>query len=61
MNSIGENCTTLKKEYDACFNVWFSEHFLKGNSDESMCAPIFKVYQECVKVNQKKNKILEIC
>lgn len=50
MNSIGEECTELKRQYDACFNNWFSEKFLKGQTDDSMCAPIFKVYQECVKV-----------
>lgn len=50
MNSIGEACNDLKKEYDACFNTWFAEHFLKGNTNDSMCAPMFKVYQTCVKV-----------
>lgn len=50
MNSIGETCNDLKKEYDSCFNTWFSEHFLKGNTNDSMCAPVFKVYQQCVKV-----------
>lgn len=51
MNSIGEACNDLKKEYDACFNLWFSDHFLKGNTNDSMCAPLFRVYQQCVKVN----------
>lgn len=51
MNSIGEACKDLKKEYDACFNAWFSEQFLKGNTNDSMCAPIFHVYQQCVKVS----------
>lgn len=50
MNSIGEECTELKKKYDDCFNSWFSERFLKGDHDDSVCAGIFKVYQECVKV-----------
>lgn len=51
MNSIGEECTELKKKYDDCFNSWFSERFLKGDHDDSICAGIFKVYQDCVKVN----------
>lgn len=51
MNSIGEMCNDLKREYDSCFNTWFSEQFLKGNSNDSMCAPLFKVYQQCVKVS----------
>lgn len=50
MNSIGEECTELKKKYDDCFNSWFSDRFLKGDHDDSMCAGIFKIYQECVKV-----------
>lgn len=55
MNSIGETCNDLKKEYDSCFNTWFSEHFLKGNTNDSMCAPLFKVYQQCVKVSCRVN------
>lgn len=51
MNSIGEACNDLKKEYDECFNTWFAEHFLKGKTNDSMCAPMFRVYQQCVKVN----------
>lgn len=51
MNSLGDDCTELKKQYDACFNSWFSEHFLKGRNDDSLCAPIFKIYQDCVKVS----------
>lgn len=52
MNSIGEECTELKKKYDDCFNNWFSERFLKGDHDDSVCSSIFKVYQECVKVSK---------
>nr|XP_013800267.1 PREDICTED: TP53-regulated inhibitor of apoptosis 1 [Apteryx mantelli mantelli] len=29
MNSVGEACTELKREYDQCFNRWFAETFLK--------------------------------
>ncbi|KAH8233573.1 TP53-regulated inhibitor of apoptosis 1-like [Drosophila bipectinata] len=57
MNSIGEDCNELKKQYDACFNSWFSERFLKGQTDDSSCAPIFRVYQECVKRAMKEQKI----
>uniref|UniRef100_A0A2R5LGE6 Putative tp53-regulated inhibitor of apoptosis n=1 Tax=Ornithodoros turicata TaxID=34597 RepID=A0A2R5LGE6_9ACAR len=48
MNSVGSECTELKKAYDACFNVWFSDHFLRGRK-EDRCAPLLKVYQDCVK------------
>ncbi|XP_043473877.1 TP53-regulated inhibitor of apoptosis 1-like isoform X3 [Leptopilina heterotoma] len=49
MNSIGESCNELKKEYDSCFHAWFSNKFLKGDTNESMCEPLFKIYQQCVK------------
>ncbi|EAT38339.1 AAEL009759-PA [Aedes aegypti] len=57
MNSIGENCTELKKKYDSCFNQWFSERFLKGDADDSVCAPLFQVYQQCVKDAMKAHQI----
>ena len=41
MQSIGPECNELKKTYEACFNQWFSEKFLKGVKEDS-CAPIFK-------------------
>ncbi len=55
MNSLDPECNELKQKYDACFNVWFSEKFLKGSadaSDDSMCKPIFLVYRECVRVSE---------
>lgn len=57
MNSIGEACTDLKKEYDDCFNSWFSDHFLRGRTNDSMCAPLFKIYQNCVKKAMKDQKL----
>ncbi|XP_044736375.1 TP53-regulated inhibitor of apoptosis 1-like [Chrysoperla carnea] len=57
MNSIGSSCNELKRKYDDCFNVWFAEHFLKGKTDDSMCAPFFKVYQQCVKKAMKEHQI----
>lgn len=50
MNSIGADCKDLKHDYDACFNNWFADKFLKGVTDDSLCAPLFRVYQQCVKV-----------
>ncbi|XP_043473872.1 TP53-regulated inhibitor of apoptosis 1-like isoform X1 [Leptopilina heterotoma] len=57
MNSIGESCNELKKEYDSCFHAWFSNKFLKGDTNESMCEPLFKIYQQCVKNAMKEHKI----
>lgn len=50
MNSIGSSCNELKKQYDTCFNVWFAEKFLKGDTEDTACAAVFKLYQACVKV-----------
>ncbi|XP_031637788.1 TP53-regulated inhibitor of apoptosis 1-like [Contarinia nasturtii] len=57
MNSIGENCNELKQDYDACFNAWFAEKFLHGDTNDSACAPLFKVYQQCVKAAMQDQKI----
>ena len=50
MNSIGKDCNELKAKYDSCFQLWFSEKFLKGDSSEDMCKPLFIVYKDCVRV-----------
>lgn len=55
MNSLVEACNELKKDYDSCFHTWFSEKFLKGDVNDSTCAPLFKTYQQCVKVNEFAN------
>lgn len=57
MNSIGDDCMELKKQYDTCFNSWFSEKFLKGHTDDGQCAPLFKIYQNCVKAAVKRHNI----
>ncbi|XP_071944503.1 TP53-regulated inhibitor of apoptosis 1-like [Antedon mediterranea] len=56
MNSVGPECTEMKKEYDECFNAWYSEKFLKGDYTDS-CSGIFKKYQECVKKAIKEQGI----
>ncbi|XP_042193434.1 TP53-regulated inhibitor of apoptosis 1 isoform X1 [Callorhinchus milii] len=50
MNSVGADCSELKRVYDLCFNRWFAEKFLKGERSGEPCADLFKQYQECVKV-----------
>jgi len=57
MNSIGPECSELKAKYDSCFNVWFSEKFLKGQDDEDMCKPLFVLYRDCVREAIKKENI----
>ena len=51
MNSIGKECNELKIKYDECFQVWFSEKFLKGDTSEDMCKALFIVYKDCVRVS----------
>ena len=57
MESIGKDCTELKKKYDECFNFWFSEKYLKGDTKSNICADLFGSYQTCVREAVKKQKI----
>jgi TRIAP1/MDM35 family protein len=56
MNSLSTKCQQFKEKYDACFNSWFSEKFLKGNY-ENDCEEDFKIYQKCVKEAIAEQKI----
>ena len=56
MNSISKKCQEAKEKYDACFNNWFSEKYLKGDTKDE-CAELFKVYQKCVKEAIAEQKI----
>ena len=55
MESIGKECSEFKQEYDACFNKWYAEKFLKGEVDTATetvpCAELFNTYKECVVVS----------
>lgn len=53
-----EDCSELKQKYDACFNSWFSEKFLKGDTNDTMCAPLLKVYKDCVAVSSERLSLL---
>lgn len=61
MESIGKECGELKQEYDACFNKWYSEKFLKGDMEFSQnyvpCEELFKVYRDCVTVRHFSTSI----
>uniref|UniRef100_A0AAZ3R4Q4 TP53-regulated inhibitor of apoptosis 1 n=1 Tax=Oncorhynchus tshawytscha TaxID=74940 RepID=A0AAZ3R4Q4_ONCTS len=57
MNSVGEGCTELKREYDQCFNRWFAEKFLKGDRSGDPCTEMFKKYQHCVQKAIKEKDI----
>jgi len=49
MDSFSKKCTPLKQEYDACFNDWYSNKFLKGKGALNECQEHFNRYQECIK------------
>lgn len=61
MNSLGQDCNELKKRYEQCFNSWFCDGFLKGDTNDP-CKQLFEDYQGCVKkaVNQHKINLWEI-
>lgn len=50
MESIGPECTDLKKTYDDCFNRWYAEKFLRGQLDASPCQELFDEYKACLAV-----------
>ncbi|GES77959.1 distribution and morphology protein 35 [Rhizophagus clarus] len=54
--SIGSQCNELKKEYDTCFNKWYSEKFLKGDVRPE-CEELFKKYKDCVMIAVKQKQI----
>ncbi|CAG0894545.1 unnamed protein product [Cyprideis torosa] len=49
MNSLDPACNELKHAYDACFNKWFAEKFLRGVTDDSECSELLKSYRACVR------------
>lgn len=57
LNSVGEGSTDMKREYDQCFNRWFAEKFLKGDSSGDPCTDLFKRYQQCVQKAIKEKEI----
>ncbi|GIX97805.1 uncharacterized protein CDAR_582821 [Caerostris darwini] len=58
MESIGKDCKELKQLYEACFNSWYSDKFLRNESgDISECDPLFQEYQKCLKSAMKKNNV----
>ena len=60
MESISSDCQELKRDYDTCFQGWFKDSFLKGKSTEDTCAPLFKVYQTCVKVSKATKTVFKL-
>ncbi|PVU98924.1 hypothetical protein BB559_001136 [Furculomyces boomerangus] len=59
MESMGSECTPLKKEYDDCFNKWYSEKFLKGEKTDD-CQELFKKYRICINSVLAKNNLTKM-
>lgn len=55
--SFAPECTPLKEKYDKCFNYWYSEKFLKGESVENECSEQWYAYMKCVDENLIKQGI----
>lgn len=61
MSSLSNDCAELKKRYDTCFNKWYSDKFLQGNTESNHeCDDIFKLYKACVwkAIKEKKLDVL---
>ena len=56
MSSISPECNPSKEKYDACFNAWYSDKFLKGIITRE-CDELYKEYQDCVWKVIKEKKI----
>lgn len=50
LNSFHPECNDLKQQYDQCFNVWFTSHYMNGHYNNDECQKIFEMYTGCVKV-----------
>lgn len=56
----GPECTKLKKEYDECFNDWYTNGFLNAKSNTNECEDLFIDYKECVMKALKQKEILPL-
>ncbi|KAJ2494665.1 Mitochondrial distribution and morphology protein 35, partial [Coemansia sp. RSA 1694] len=57
--SIDAKCTPLKREYDDCFNKWYSEKFLDGK-EANDCTALFKTYQKCLREALKEKGLTKM-
>ncbi|ORY84947.1 mitochondrial distribution/morphology family 35/apoptosis [Protomyces lactucae-debilis] len=56
----GPECTKLKKEYDECFNDWYTNQFLAGKSNLNECEDLFIDYKACVQKAMAEKQILPL-
>lgn len=55
--SFAPECTDAKLQYDDCFNKWYSEKFLKGESIQNECTELWDNYITCVNTALATHKI----
>lgn len=49
MASLSPECDELKARYDSCFNDWYLNKYMKGETTKA-CEDEFKKYRACLKV-----------
>ena len=58
MDSIDNECTGLKKAYEACFNSWYTSEFVTGSAErKTPCESLFLEYRKCLDLALKERKI----
>eukprot|EP00039_Didymoeca_costata_P031658 m.35807 g.35807 ORF g.35807 m.35807 type:complete len:71 (-) comp8959_c0_seq2:198-410(-) len=58
MASINPECEPLKEAYDKCFNNWYKQRFLKGETKDE-CRELLGTYRKCVLKHMEQKKFTE--
>ena len=45
-----EECKEARDKYNECFNKWFAEKYLQGDTEQQPCRELFEAYSKCVEV-----------
>eukprot|EP00042_Codosiga_hollandica_P025742 m.117174 g.117174 ORF g.117174 m.117174 type:complete len:80 (+) comp51966_c1_seq1:393-632(+) len=56
MDSVVKDCTELKHAYETCFNEWYGR-YLKGETIEDTCKPLFAKYHACLKAGLEQQGV----
>ncbi|OJJ00325.1 hypothetical protein ASPVEDRAFT_51536 [Aspergillus versicolor CBS 583.65] len=55
--SIAPECNGIKEKYDTCFLKWYSEKYLRGNTNSNECEELFAKYKTCLTKTLKERGI----
>ncbi|KAI5309118.1 Mitochondrial distribution and morphology protein 35 [Ascosphaera atra] len=55
--SLAPECNEVKERYDSCFLKWYSEKYLRGNTDAKDCEKLFQEYKTCLTKTLKEKGI----